>query len=242
MSSLPSFGNSRMSLFLQLATLFRNRIVVGEWPVGSRIPNVAELAEEFSVARGTIREALGMLEEEGLINRFRAKGSFVRRSPTGGTHQLASNWAALITAHQEADIEVIEHSRVSQLPPSAAELGAPVAEYEYLRRLHSRNGSPFLVGRLYLAVDLYQLAPPERFRHEPTVRILHEVAGDRIAGARQILTIGIADSDSAALLGLPVHAPIAHVERHALDPEGRVIYFSQGVYRGDAVRLEIDFR
>ena len=231
-----------MSLFLQLATLFRNRIVVGDWPVGGRIPNVADLAVEFSVARGTIREALGVLEEEGLINRFRAKGSFVRRSPSGGTQRLASNWEALISAHQDAEIRLLEHNRVTSLPASAASLGDPVAEYEFLRRVHSRDGHPFLIGRFYLACDLYRLAPPERFHHESTVKILHELAGDRIASARQTLTIGIADGDTAELLHLPVSAPIAYVDRYALDPENKLIYFSQGIYRGDSVRLEIDLR
>ena len=53
------FSRSPVSRYIQLATLFRNRIASGEWPVGSRIPNVDELAAAFAVARGTMREALG---------------------------------------------------------------------------------------------------------------------------------------------------------------------------------------
>ena len=52
------------------------------------IPNVEDLAAEFSVARGTIREALGVLEAEGLLvplpgqGHVRARRS-VREVPTG---------------------------------------------------------------------------------------------------------------------------------------------------------------
>ena len=68
------FGRSPVALYIQLATLFRTRIATGEWPIGSRIPNVDELASEFAVARGTMREALGLLEQEGLLERREVKG------------------------------------------------------------------------------------------------------------------------------------------------------------------------
>ncbi|WP_158213257.1 GntR family transcriptional regulator [Pigmentiphaga sp. NML080357] len=90
MSSFADTTLDRMARYLQLASLFRNKIITGDWPVGGRIPNVADLAEQFEVARGTIREALGVLEDEGLIERFRAKGSFVRKTPKArSAHRLA---------------------------------------------------------------------------------------------------------------------------------------------------------
>ena len=64
-TNTTDLSRSRVARYIQLATLFRNWIASGEWPIGGRIPNVDELALEFSVARGTIREALGVLEEEG---------------------------------------------------------------------------------------------------------------------------------------------------------------------------------
>ena len=48
------------------------------WAVGQQIPTVEELAAECGVARATIRQALDLLEGEGLIERYRAKGTFVR--------------------------------------------------------------------------------------------------------------------------------------------------------------------
>ena len=68
------FGRSPVARYIQLATLFRNRIAAGEWPVGSRIPNVDALAAEFVVARGTMREALGLLEQEGLLRAAARQG------------------------------------------------------------------------------------------------------------------------------------------------------------------------
>ena len=61
---------SAVARYLQLASLFRARIESGEWEVDSRIPTVEELARDCGVATMTIRQALDILEAEGLIERF----------------------------------------------------------------------------------------------------------------------------------------------------------------------------
>src|SRR3546814_1229236 len=72
--------------YLQLSTLFRRMIASGEWQVGSQIPTVEELAAEYGVARATVRQALGILNGEGLIERYRAKGTFVTYRQIGRAH------------------------------------------------------------------------------------------------------------------------------------------------------------
>ena len=58
---------SAVSRYLQLASLFRRRIEAGDWPIGQQTPTVDDLAVECGVARATVRKALDMLEDEGLI-------------------------------------------------------------------------------------------------------------------------------------------------------------------------------
>jgi len=239
----PDLSRSRIARYLQLATLFRNWIASGQWPVSARIPNVDELARDFSVARGTIREALGALEAEGLLQRFRAKGTFVRRSPVeGAAHKLEIDWKSIITAHAGAEIEVLESRAVKALPQIYLSEGRTADAYQMMRRLHRRNGVPYLLGRFYLERALYKKGPPSRFRNQPTLPILHKLARTRLARARQTMTIGMADVSVASLLQIPLNAPVAHVRRFALDREGTIVYVGEGIYRGDAVRLEMDLR
>ena len=47
-----------------------------------QIPTVDALAAECGAARATIRQALYLLHQDGPIERFRAKGTFVRNLPT----------------------------------------------------------------------------------------------------------------------------------------------------------------
>ena len=80
-NTAEALRKSSVARYLQLASLFRRRIESGEWPVDSKIPTVKELADQCGVASMTIRQALDLLEADGLIERFRAKGTFVKKQP-----------------------------------------------------------------------------------------------------------------------------------------------------------------
>ncbi|MET9117146.1 winged helix-turn-helix domain-containing protein [Streptomyces longwoodensis] len=58
----------------EIADVLRERIRAGELRAGDRLPTQAELAEEFGVERGTVRQALRALQEDGLLTNV-SKGS-----------------------------------------------------------------------------------------------------------------------------------------------------------------------
>ncbi|MFC8367516.1 MULTISPECIES: winged helix-turn-helix domain-containing protein [unclassified Streptomyces] len=66
-------GSSRVSP-QEIADILRERIRSGELKTGDRLPTQAELAEEFGVERGTVRQALHTLREDGLLTN-QGKGS-----------------------------------------------------------------------------------------------------------------------------------------------------------------------
>ena len=66
-------GSSRVSP-QEIADILRERIRAGELKAGDRLPTQAELAEEFGVERGTVRQALRALQEDGLLSNV-SKGS-----------------------------------------------------------------------------------------------------------------------------------------------------------------------
>lgn len=235
-------NRSPVARYIQLATLFRNRIASGEWPVGSRIPNVDQLAAEFVVARGTMREALGLLEQEGLLERLRAKGTFVRSAPDAHAHKLAIDWQSLISAHEGAKIEVLEQRVATELPVADRQKGKSAPKYQMMRRLHLRDGRPYLIAQFYLEYELFKEGSPLQFRRLPTLPILHRIAGHRIGRAWQVVTIGTADVEIAGLLKIPLNAPVALVDRVAIDKDGIILYAGHGIYRGDAISMEIELR
>ena len=111
--SRSQLGRSAVALYIQLATLFRRRIEQGQWAAGSQIPTLEELMAEHGVARATIRQALGLLESEGLISRHRAKGTFVNdRARVELRLDVTTDLRAMLNSREGATIEVLSESLV----------------------------------------------------------------------------------------------------------------------------------
>ncbi len=72
---------SAAALHVQLMTHLRERILAGSYPPGMRLPTELELAQEHQISRVTVRQALSLLVNEGLLQRVQGRGTFVCQSP-----------------------------------------------------------------------------------------------------------------------------------------------------------------
>jgi len=70
------FENDR-SIYIQLVEQIQNRIAIGDYPPGSRLASVRELAQEAEVNPNTMQRALAELERMGLVHSQRTSGRFV---------------------------------------------------------------------------------------------------------------------------------------------------------------------
>lgn len=239
----PDLNRSSVSLYLQLATLFRRRIESGEWPVGRQIPTIEELMEECGVARATIRQAISLLESDGLVSRFRAKGTFVnKRTGDGLWCEVESDWNGLLTTREGATIELMSDS-IGEAPAVIPHpIGEASASYRHLRRKHSKDGKAFLIADVYIDERLSQRLPEDAYTTLTALRLAASIPNVKIVDARQTITIGSADLWTAEMLGIDLNAPICFVDRSAVDQRGRLVLIAKGIYRGDIVRVDIKLR
>jgi len=233
-------SQSSVARYLQLGTLFRRRVETGEWAVGEQIPTVDQLSADFGVAKLTIRQALGLLEQDGLIERFRAKGTFVKAKPSRELWcEVHTDFSGMLTARKGAVIEVLHERKRSGLPQGLYAEGAPAPSYRALRRRHARNGQAFLIADLYIDERLTKDIPRAAYTTKTALKLISDVPGIRIRSVKQTLTIGMADLEASNLLGLPLNAPVAFVERAAITDDGVIALLTNGTYRGDVVRLDM---
>ena len=68
---------SRIPYYIQLMDILKEKIQSGEWTSGTQIPGEQDLCELYGVSRTVVRQALGELELEGVINRRKGKGTFI---------------------------------------------------------------------------------------------------------------------------------------------------------------------
>jgi GntR family transcriptional regulator len=237
----PDFSRSAISRYVQLAALFRRRIETGVWPVGSQIPTVDELAEECGVARATIRQSLGLLSDEKLIERYRAKGTFVTgRVRDGLWCAIATDWSGmLLPSTDDSRIEVASQPTRNIPLPIYHQIGTAADAYDHVQRRHWRDDRAYLIANIYIASSLRKSVSRADLANKTVMRMASDILGSDIGDATHSMTIGSADLVAAEFLSIPVNAPVAYVRREVTDKSGTLMFVSDGVYPGDVVRIDI---
>ncbi len=147
-------------LYVQLAEVFRRRIEGGELKPQDRLLPELEIANEFAVSRGTVRQALDQLVRDGLLERTQGKGTYVRNARTeratevigfvvpylrdtlvneilrGAERVFHESDYSMILGHSDSDLQT-EVEQISRLLAGSAEgmILFPVAEADEQRRL-----------------------------------------------------------------------------------------------------------
>lgn len=240
-ATAPNYARSSVSRYIQLATLFRRRIETAQWAVGEQIPTVDELSAECGVARATVRQALGLLEAENLIERHRAKGTFVRAQPQSQSRSwcaVGTDLGGLLRAREGATIEVLFEERGVRRGGSLNPIGIEAPVYRHLQRRHVRDGEPFLFADTYIEEKLASRIPRAALKTKTALKLIYDIPGFEVGEARQTLTIGTADIAVAEQLSIPLNAPVVRVDLWVTDQEGTLVLAGNGLYRGDVVRID----
>jgi len=111
-----------ISRYAKLISHFREKILDGSLPAGARLPTELDLAEEHQISRGTVRQAMSALVNEGLLERVRGRGTFVRPlpPPTLQSPRAAERRIGLVLAHSsgsQLDLDIligVEHAAKSR--------------------------------------------------------------------------------------------------------------------------------
>lgn len=79
---------SPMPVYQQIANDIILRISQEEWLIGEKIPSESELVKEYGASRVTVRQALSKLENDGLIDKQRGRGAFLKSNPRRSVQEL----------------------------------------------------------------------------------------------------------------------------------------------------------
>lgn len=236
----PVFGSSRVPRYLQLADIFRQRIARGSWQPGDMLPSIEMLMSEFSVARVTVRQAIRLLSEEGLVSPQRGRGTVVNEHPRSHRQLRVHTTLAGLVDMYRGDKPVLTNLEESNASPALFDGdGTPAPSYFHMRRVHARDGVKYCVISMYIEDATFRKAR-DSFRSEAVLPVLFSLPGLKIEKARQTMHITKADVEIAGLLEVPVGEPMAEVRRVLCDQNDTVIYVADVNYLGEYIHLDMD--
>ena len=231
-----------LPLYHQVAEIFRQRIADGEWRQGEKLPSLDALITELGVARVTVREAIKLLRDDGLLKPERGRGTTVTagikaRKPL----RVETAIADLLDLYRNDKPEVAAIEDGPRRLGIAIEQGQLADFYQHLKRAHYRGGVRYCIISLYISQAIFKRAE-KRFRTELALPVLFALPDIRIERAWQRVRIEKCDAETALELEYPLGDPIARIRRYLVDKEGELIYFADVRYRGDCIHFEMDFK
>jgi DNA-binding GntR family transcriptional regulator len=217
---LKSAKSERKTLTEIAEQELRQAITKGTFRPGSQLPTEAELCEMLGVSRTVVREALRVLEDDGLVARRHGVGTFVRNHPIlknlnfnyGITEMIESAGLKSGTSHLEIKKETADNEKAEQLRVG---LGTPLVTVE---RIRTADGRPVVYSLDTLTEGLIQ-----RAGFDPQLLLTESIYNLLQASLGQVVEYGVARL-------LPVTAPTHVAEKLKLSANSLTLYIVQTDY------------
>lgn len=145
-----------------LANELRAAIRDGKYRPGAKLPTELELAKQHNVSVNTIRGAMAMLVHEGLVERRRGAGTFVR-DPKILVYHASRAEPSRLTASDRADAFFAEVKAQGRVPGQSFEYRELEATPELAYPLHVPEGSLVILRRQLRLVDGHPAAMQESY-------------------------------------------------------------------------------
>ncbi len=223
---------------MRLRDHFAAQIEAGTLAPGARLPPERDLAEQFSITRVTLRQALTRMEAEGLIFREERRGWFVspprvRYDPTANASfsQSISSQGRIVSTKVLSKKNAVASLAESRLLDCAA--GDPLFVISRLRRV---DGRAVLVEQIHIRADRC----PELFEHQLDGS-LTDLMADKYAIIEQRVHITMRPTTisevPAKALGVTVGTPGLYLMRTILDQNENVVEIDEEFWRHDAIDI-----
>ncbi|MEU0543581.1 GntR family transcriptional regulator [Nocardia sp. NPDC005978] len=220
----------------QVADILRQQIHADAFE--SSLPTEQELAAEFTVSRNTVRDALALLKDEGLIERAPKIGTHVARRKYDHGLDALLGLKETLRGQGEVHNEVRAAHLVTPPPAVARRLRLePGQQAVYIERLRYFGDLPLSLDLTYLAPDIGEQVLTRDLETNDVFALIEQISGGPLGSADLALEAITADAHSAATLQLPEGGALLLLERLTKLEDGRPVDLEYIRMRGDRITM-----
>jgi GntR family transcriptional regulator len=232
--------------YYQLARILRGQILSGDLEPDDQFPTEDSLCREYRVSRGTVRQAISSLVQEGLIRREQGRGTFINPSPSGPTFfTLVSFDEDMRQQHRHPSTRLLKLEVVPASPEVAQRLAIePGESVIHIERLRLADDEPVAHERRYLAYSLCPNLMSEDLEAESIHSLLIHKYRIPLIRTAHIIEAHVLSAQEAGLLQVQPGTPAFFVDRltYTTGQGGeRPAVWYQAIYRGDEYHFKAGF-
>lgn len=223
---------SPVPVYYQLSAVIRRKIREGEFPEGALIPSERELSESLGISRMTVRQALTLLVNEGVLVREKGKGTFVSRekivqrnimsfSDTVRAKGMTPSTTVLYFEKHAGDVEI---NKLLEIPEGEA--------LYRLKRLRLADAKPIAIEESYLPERYFPNL--EQYDLKASLySLLRDAYAMKVHYMDNTLAASQPTKEERALLKLSASVPVLRISGLNYSASGMKLFYEKDVYRSD---------
>ncbi|WP_052669048.1 GntR family transcriptional regulator [Nitriliruptor alkaliphilus] len=206
---------------------------------GAVLPSEADLADRYEATRNAVREALGLMRSEGLVDRRPRTGTtVVGQKATAGTDRLLALSEYVKSGDGAITNEVLAARVVRANPTVARKLErAPGEAVVLIERRRMVEGRPLSLDTTFVPHDLGARLLDTDLAGTDLFHLMERDLGVDLVAASTSIEALPADPDAAALLAIPVGTPLLASSRLVLRADAVPAAMEFVRYRHDRIVL-----
>ena len=234
--------SGRTQLYFQLYDILYREIRDGVYKPGQLLPTESTLVEQYHISRITVRKALDLLMNDGLIAKRRGYGTFVQNKKVEQTLTRVQHFASEMEKRGYASSVTMLSNEILYASRAIAEKLQIEEGDELIRveRLRYADGVPMCIERSHLIRSRCPEVSRHDFSRQSLRRFLEEKYDIVWKRAHQRIYAAAASARMAGYLGIKEGDPLIYIERVSYTGSDWPGEYLQAWYRGDSYYLTAD--
>lgn len=229
--------------YIAIARAIASAITEGELSSGSALPSQKDLADSFGVTVMTVRQAVQLLAEQGLVSAAQGKGTYITQQPYRLPLGPLSSFSAQIAASgRTLRTEILGYAAVDVSPLEQTRMGLSSARAFELVRLRYVDGRPLVLQTSLLTHDISEAVAVESLATRSLYDVLHTDLGVRVERATETVQAISLDAESAGPLKRSVGDAALLSARLTYSEAGAAVLDDRALMAGDSVVISTERR
>lgn len=216
-----------------------SQIREGKYAEGELFPSDTDLVNEYEVSRGTVREAVKLLIQQGYLVREQGKGTFVTYKKIQQDPDKLIGFTELMNQHNLKPSAKILENNIVHPPAHINQLMHLEPDEKVVRivRLRFGNNQPLIIERSYFNYELFKPLLNCDLENNSIFELLYKLTDTRLDAASQSIEAISAGPQEQKYLQVEAGTPLLLIKRLIQARDEQYFQYSEDVYRSDRINF-----
>jgi GntR family transcriptional regulator len=231
--------NQPLPKYFKIYEELLNQIREGKYKENDLFPSDTELVKKYDVSRGTVREAIKLLFQQGYLVREQGKGTFVTYKKIQQNPDRLIGFTELMRQHNLKPSATLIEKEVVHPPANISQMMKLSSNQKVVRivRLRFGNNQPLIIERSYFNFDLFEPLINEDIEKNSIFDLLYDLTITRLGKAKQSIEAISAGQQEHQYLEVELGTPLLLIKRLIETNTGEHFQYSEDVYRSDRINF-----